>query len=82
MKLRFLKKLFIMVNTVFIAFHVLFLNPVPTAIPSDTLVSISQIVPFSDIIFYKYRTYRGKRQKRRWNDTKKKWVDPYWIDCN
>lgn len=33
-----------------------------------------------DIIIKKYRYYKGKRQYRRWNDTKKRWVDPKWIN--
>ena len=33
-----------------------------------------------DVIIYKFRTYNGKAQYRRWNETKQKWVDPYWID--
>ena len=33
-----------------------------------------------DVIVYKFRTYNGKRQYRRWNDSKGCWVDPDWID--
>lgn len=37
----------------------------------------------SDIIEYRYRYLsNGQLQYRRWNDTKKKWVDPYWINLN
>lgn len=39
-----------------------------------------QIVPFADVIVRKYRLYNGKRQYRRWNDTRGYWVDKYWID--
>ncbi len=35
----------------------------------------------TDIIEYKYRiSSTGKLQYRRWNASRKKWVDPYWID--
>lgn len=27
----------------------------------------------------KYKMANGKKYKRRWNATKGKWVDPYWI---
>lgn len=33
----------------------------------------------SDVIEYKYREYKNRIQYRRWNATKKCWVDPYWI---
>lgn len=34
----------------------------------------------ADKIVIKKRTYNGKRQFRRWNETKQRWVDPAWID--
>ncbi len=40
----------------------------------------SSIVPFADVIVYKYRLLNGKQQYRRWNETRGYWVDPYWID--
>lgn len=33
-----------------------------------------------DVIITKYRIYNNRMQYRRWNKTKKIWVDPYWID--
>lgn len=33
----------------------------------------------TDVIEYKFRIINGKHQYRRWNATKGKWVDPYWI---
>lgn len=39
-----------------------------------------EIIPFADIIEYKYRTYFGVLQYRRWNATRGYWVDPYWIN--
>lgn len=40
------------------------------------------IEPYADVIVIKYRVNptTGKRQYRRWNETKGVWVDPYWID--
>lgn len=57
-----------------------------TTTPEAPAVSAAAIKPGvevqSDNIIWKYRTNEyGQRQKRRWNDTKKCWVDPYWIDC-
>ena len=40
----------------------------------------ASVVPFADKIVVKYRYYNGKKQYRRWNETRKCWVDPYWID--
>lgn len=34
----------------------------------------------TDVIEYKYRVHNGVPQYRRWNATKGKWVDPYWIN--
>ncbi len=38
------------------------------------------IVPYADTIVIKTRTYNGKLQYRRWNETRNRWVDPYWMD--
>lgn len=35
--------------------------------------------PYADVIVPKYRIYQDKLQKRRWNETRGYWVDPYWI---
>lgn len=42
-------------------------------------VSADGIQPYADVIVTKYRAYQGKLQKRRWNETRGYWVDPYWI---
>lgn len=34
----------------------------------------------ADVIIAMTRTYNGVKQYRRWNETQKKWVDPYWIN--
>lgn len=52
-------------------------------IPMNTPVSIvsdPSIMPFADVIIYKTRIFNGVNQYRRWNETKKCWVDPDWID--
>ncbi len=41
---------------------------------------ISEIVPHADQIVIYTRTHNGKRQYRRWNETRGYWVDPDWID--
>lgn len=37
------------------------------------------IMPLADVIVVKTRVYNGKNQYRRWNETRKCWVDPDWI---
>lgn len=39
------------------------------------------IQPRADKIVKKYRIYNGKRQYRRWNETKGCWVDNAWINA-
>lgn len=39
----------------------------------------TEIQPRADVIVTKYRVYNHKLQKRRWNETRGYWVDPYWI---
>lgn len=34
----------------------------------------------ADQIRIVYRIYKGRRQKRRWNQTQGEWVDKKWID--
>lgn len=41
----------------------------------------SGIVTYVNDIVYKYRVYQGKLQYRRWNNTKKCWVDSHWINA-
>ncbi|MCQ4022070.1 MULTISPECIES: hypothetical protein [unclassified Ruminococcus] len=36
--------------------------------------------PQGDQIYWKYRKYFGVLQKRRWNATKRIWVDKAWIN--
>lgn len=40
----------------------------------------TSIIPYADVIVYKFRVYNGKRQYRRWNQTRGYWVDSHWID--
>ncbi|WP_305117104.1 hypothetical protein [Acutalibacter muris] len=48
--------------------------------PEETVQAVnSGIQPYADVIVNKYRMYNGKLQKRRWNETRGYWVDPYWI---
>lgn len=41
----------------------------------------SEVEPRADVIVWRYRTYNGVLQKRRWNETKQTWYDPYWINA-
>ena len=45
-------------------------------IPAYRTSSDSVIAPCADVIVYKTRIYKGKRQYRRWNETRGYWVDP------
>ena len=40
------------------------------------------IMPLADVIEVRTRVYNGKMQYRRWNVTRNRWEDPYWIDMN
>lgn len=46
---------------------------------NQTISSETSITPLSDVIITKYRIYNGKRQYRRWNESRQCWVDAYWI---
>lgn len=54
--------------------------PVSAMSDSISTYSISTYSADEDVIVYKFRTYNGRTQYRRWNETKQKWVDPYWIN--
>ena len=41
---------------------------------------IVEIVDDDNISRIVYRIYKGRRQKRRWNQTQGEWVDKKWID--
>lgn len=49
------------------------------AFPLAAQNNMEDIQPHADVIVTKYRAYQGKLQKRRWNETRGYWVDPYWI---
>ena len=40
------------------------------------------IMPLADVIVMVTRTYQGRLQCRRWNETRGYWVDPEWIDIS
>lgn len=50
-----------------------------TMIPVNNYVTLDTIEPRSSVIVYKFRSYNGRPQYRRWNETKGCWVDPAWI---
>ena len=39
----------------------------------------NEIVPYADVIVWKWRVNNGVIEKRRWNETIGVWVDPHWI---
>jgi len=51
---------------------------------SNSLIEQSgEISTFSvDSIIVVTRMYYGKLQYRRWNETRNRWVDPYWINAS
>lgn len=49
---------------------------------AQQICNTTSITPCSDVYVTRYRVNNGKLQKRRWNETKGVWVDPYWIDVN
>lgn len=75
-----MKKLFIMVFTVM----ALLSSSVCVIRTEAANISITEdgdngIVVYADEIEYRYRDYNGRAQYRRWNVTRKCWVDKYWI---
>lgn len=38
------------------------------------------IVPYAESIIIRYRTFKGRLQYRRWNVTRKCWVDSKWSN--
>ena len=38
------------------------------------------MTPYADVIVVKTRIYNGRRQYRRWNETRGYWVDANWIN--
>ena len=47
-------------------------STVEKTIPDDSITR-------ADVIVTKYKKENGIIYYRRWNETKKEWVDPYWI---
>ena len=48
-------------------------------LPKITTSTEEVIALRADVIVTKWRTYNGKTQYRRWNETRGYWVDPAWI---
>ncbi len=43
----------------------------------------STVEPCADVIYWRFRELSdGTIQKRRWNETRGCWMDPYWINVN
>lgn len=58
------------------------LSAIPGAQAPTTVCAAEaeEAAPYADVIYYVYRTYNGWIQKRRWNETRGYWVDPYWMN--
>lgn len=58
------------------------LSTVPGAQAPATVCAAQaeEAAPYADVVYYVYRTWNGWMQKRRWNETRGYWVDPYWIN--
>lgn len=75
-----LRKLF------FAALMLTVLAPAFSANASDVITSESEHITLetietrSSVIVYKFRSYKGRPQYRRWNETTGRWVDPAWIN--
>lgn len=50
-------------------------------VPVDCMEN-SVVMPYADVIVYKTRVYKGVKQYRRWNETKRVWVDTDWIETD
>ena len=46
---------------------------------AQQISNTTSIAPYSDVYVTRYRVNNGKLQKRRWNETKGVWADPYWA---
>lgn len=77
-----MKKVIIGVMVATLAFSALPAT-IPTLLQAETTVEAAEIEPRADVIYWRYRTLSdGTIQKRRWNETRGYWVDPYWITVN
>ncbi|MCI5943100.1 MAG: hypothetical protein MRZ41_00175 [Eubacterium sp.] len=58
------------------------LSAVPDAQAPATVCAAQaeEAAPYADVIYFVYRTYNGWVQRRRWNETRGYWVDPYWMN--
>lgn len=55
-------------------------DPVTADEPTVSVAAVKPTDDIQDTIIWKYRMYNGQMQKRRWNETRQVWVDPYWIN--
>ena len=78
-----MKKLFL---TVALAFCIMGICPCVSVLASETDGGFVQLddsridAAKADVIETKYRWNNGIIQWRRWNASRGKWVDPYWIN--
>lgn len=55
----------------------------PSIVQTSVTVEAATIEPRADVIYWRFRELSdGTIQKRRWNETRGCWMDPYWINVN
>lgn len=75
-----MKKFFLILITVISLTNGFTFNVSASDFLQDTTdISTELISPRADVIVYKYKPIDGKLYKRRWNETKKVWVDSVWT---
>ena len=73
------KKALILCACLMMLFSIL---PIQAAAQEDSQSSQSQeqIMPRADVLVIQLRTNSsGQVEKRRWNETRNRWHDPYWV---
>ncbi len=78
-----LKKFFTYSILTFFASFLVLSTPVlaaeTTAVESEIITTtVSTVVPYSDIIRYRYKEENGKLYRRLYNYTRDEWAEPYW----
>ncbi len=63
-----------------LSFMLLSQRQIVCASPLKIETEKTEVTVMSNSIVIKHRFYKGRSQHRRWDDDKKKWVDPRWID--
>lgn len=77
---RYLKRTIFGLAVLFTALSAMPACPTMTQVPVEVEAAVE---PRADVIYWRFRTLEdGTIQKRRWNETRGCWMDPYWINVN